>query len=199
MQMSEQINELAAALSKVQSAMKPAKKDSTNPFFKSKYADLSSVWEACKDELTKNGLAVCQTMESTERGEGVRTTLMHSSGQWISGVLVLNPAKNDPQGIGSALTYARRYGLAAILGIVTEDDDGNAASRPEVKKAVSKAMPISKAGQDKRDVIRKMLVELEEELTEANIKKLTELEPIEKNFDLIIERLEILKETRSEH
>lgn len=126
---SEQINELAAALSKAQGAMHAASKDSTNPHFKSKYADLASVWDVCRKPLTDNGLSVVQLPEATEHGLVIATRLMHASGQWMQADLLLNPTKNDPQGVGSAITYGRRYGLCAMVGIVAdEDDDGNGAS-----------------------------------------------------------------------
>lgn len=126
--MSQQINELAKALSVVQAHIKGAAKDSTNPFFNSKYADLSSVWEACRALLTTNGLSVAQTNVPSENGVTLVTTLMHTSGQWIEGSLFIRPSKDDPQGFGSAMTYARRYALAAIIGVSPEDDDGNAAT-----------------------------------------------------------------------
>lgn len=130
MNTSEQINELAAALAKAQAAIQPAAKDKQNPAFRSRYADLASVWDACRAALAENGLSVVQI--PTDAGEGrigLITTLLHSSGQWISGLLVLPLVKNDPQGAGSALTYARRYALSAMVGVVAdEDDDGNSAS-----------------------------------------------------------------------
>ena len=128
MNKSESINELAAALAKAQSEMKGAVKDSNNPFFKSKYADLSSVWDACRAPLTKNGISVVQMPSAAEDVITVDTTLLHSSGQWISSSLYARPSKNDPQGIGSCITYLRRYSLSAMVGIAPEDDDGNAAS-----------------------------------------------------------------------
>jgi|SRR5215469_5454580 len=131
MNRSEQINELAAALAKAQGAMKPALKDSANPFFKSSYADLASVWHVCQKPLTDNGLSVSMLTEYGESDVWLETILMHSSGQWISGKYPIRPIKNDPQGIGSAITYAKRYALAAMVGVVTEDDDGNAASGRE--------------------------------------------------------------------
>lgn len=131
---SEQINELAAALAKAQGQIQGAKKDSTNPHFKSDYADLASVWDACRQALSGNGLSVAQSAENGEHGYGVTTLLMHTSGQWISGTLYLKPSKDDPQGAGSALTYARRYALAAMVGVAPDDDDGNAASeQPSIK------------------------------------------------------------------
>ena len=126
--MSQDIKELAAALSKVQATIKGAVKDSSNPFYKSKYADLTSVWDACRDALVKNGFSVAQTNEPSENGIILVTTLLHSSGQFIEGKMFIKPSKDDPQGFGSAMTYARRYGLAAIVGVCPEDDDANAAS-----------------------------------------------------------------------
>jgi len=137
MNKSESIKDLATALSKAQSQMEGAKKDDVNPFFKSKYADLASVWEACRKPLTDNELSVIQTPNFREGQIPVlETTLLHSSGDWVSGVLILNPVKNDPQGMGSAITYARRYSLAAMVGICPEDDD--AESTMDRKKTESK-------------------------------------------------------------
>lgn len=142
MRMSEQIGELAKALAKAQSEIKGAIKDSTNPFFGKGYADLESVWEAAKP-LSKNGLSVVQTTKDTEKGVCVITTLLHESGQWIQGEMTLTPTKQDAQGIGSTITYARRYSLAAISGIAQIDDDAEGAvgrddtRPPEVKKVIS--------------------------------------------------------------
>jgi hypothetical protein len=127
---SDYIGKLAEALSKAQGAMEGASKSAENPFFKSKYADLASVWDACRGPLSANGLAVIQVPAApTAPGRvAIDTILAHASGEWISGVLELTPVKSDPQSVGSAITYARRYGLQAIVGIAPEDDDGNAAS-----------------------------------------------------------------------
>ena len=128
MKTSEQIGDLAGALSKAQGEIKGAVKDSQNPFFKSSYADLSSVWGACREALSKNGLAVIQTCSMGEHGVCVSTRLTHASGQWVEDDLTVMPTKSDPQGIGSTITYLRRYALAAITGVAPEDDDGNAAT-----------------------------------------------------------------------
>jgi hypothetical protein len=129
---SEGIGDLAAALAKAQGAMTNAEKDRENPFFHAKYATLASIWNACRGALSSNGLAVTQITSRSENGLTLVTLLMHASGQWISSEYPVNPIKNDPQGMGSALTYARRYGLSAIIGQQAdeddEDDDGNAAS-----------------------------------------------------------------------
>lgn len=129
---SDQINELAAALAKAQGELAPAIKDSSNPFFKSKYADLSSVWTSCKEPLAKNGLAVIQTMDMKDGQFVLLTTLAHASGQWMRSCLPILSEKNNAQGLGSAITYMRRYALSAIVGITCdEDDDGNAACKPK--------------------------------------------------------------------
>jgi hypothetical protein len=128
MNKSESIANLADALSKAQAEMEGAKKDMANPFFKSKYADLASVWDACREPLGKHGLSVSQMPETRDNQVIVYTILMHSTGEWLASELAMAPTKNDPQGIGSCITYARRYALSAIVGISPEDDDGNAAS-----------------------------------------------------------------------
>ena len=125
---SENINELAAALSKAQGKITGALKDSANPFFKSKYADLASVWDACREHLSANGLAVVQTNGNDAERVTVTTMLVHSSGQWVRGVCSAKPAKDDAQALGSVTTYLRRYGLAAIVGVAQVDDDANAAT-----------------------------------------------------------------------
>jgi hypothetical protein len=121
------IADLAAALCKAQAQMEGAKKDANNPHFKSKYADLASVWDAIRAPLTSNGLSVVQLLRSISGGVEVETILMHASGQQISDVFAVPATKNDAQGYGSAATYARRYALMAMVGVAPEDDDGNAA------------------------------------------------------------------------
>lgn len=124
------IADLAAALCKAQAQMEGAKKDANNPHFKSKYADLASVWDAIRAPLTSNGLSVVQLLRSIQGGVEVETILMHASGQQISDVFAVPATKNDAQGYGSAATYARRYALMAMVGVAPEDDDGNAAVGP---------------------------------------------------------------------
>ena len=126
MKTSESIKEIAASLSKAQGQMPSAKKDSANPFFKSQYADLSAVWEAIRKPLSDNGLSVSQGL-SFDSGQVIVTTcLMHNSGQWIESSLSLPIVKADPQSIGSACTYGRRYALSAIVGVSADDDDAEA-------------------------------------------------------------------------
>lgn len=125
---SETIGKLAEALAKAQGEMDNAKKDSNNPFFKSKYADLASNIDSIKGPLSKHGLSYVQFTDEENEKNYLITKLMHSSGEWISGRLKLILKQNDMQGLGSAITYARRYGLAAMVGLAQEDDDGNEAS-----------------------------------------------------------------------
>jgi hypothetical protein len=124
---SEQINELATALAKAQAELSNAKKKSDNPFFKSKYADLSEVINVSKPVLSSQGLSIVQMLGYSESLVTCETVLLHISGQYISSTLNLPVAKHDSQGIGSACTYARRYAWAAVCGLAQEDDDGNAA------------------------------------------------------------------------
>jgi hypothetical protein len=129
MQQSESIANLTLALSIVQGKMSHAVKDSANPFFKSKYADLESVWGACRELLFANGLAVMQFPGLyTDQSMSLTTIISHKSGEWISQEMSVPVTKPDAQGAGSALTYMRRYALAAVVGVVQADDDGNAAS-----------------------------------------------------------------------
>ena len=131
MNQSESIAALAAALSKAQAVLESAKKTSSNPFFKSTYADLASVWDACRKPLADNGLSIVQTADFLPDHPDmvcIETALLHSSGEWVRGRLAAKPVKADPQSVGSCITYLRRYSLQSIVGIAPEDDDGNAAS-----------------------------------------------------------------------
>lgn len=128
--MSASIAALAAALAKAQGQMTFATKDATNPHFKTRYADLAAVWSAIREPLAANGLSVIQQVTQAEGMVGVRSILAHASGEWVSSDLQMPVAQKTPQGYGSALTYARRYSLAALVGIAQDDDDGEAGTRP---------------------------------------------------------------------
>ena len=128
MKRSEQINDLAAAMAKAQAEIGNAHKDSKNPFFKSTYADLASVWDACRAPLSKHGLAVVQSLSADGPNVTCTTLLLHASGQWVESTLTLTAKDAGPQSVGSAATYCRRYSLQAVAGIAPADDDGNAAS-----------------------------------------------------------------------
>ncbi len=127
MKHSETIGKLAEALSKAQGEMSNAAKDKDNPFFKSSYADLASVWDACRGPLSKNGLCVLQAIDSVDGRLILSTKLVHLSGEYVESTLPVNPVKNDPQGLGSAITYMRRYALSALVGIAPAEDDGEAS------------------------------------------------------------------------
>lgn len=131
MMRSEDLKEFTKALLAVQKALKPVKKNAENPHYRSKYADFEAVWNAAKDPLQANGFAVMQVPHYSGGVFILRTTLMHTSGQFVSGDYLLKPQKEDPQGYGSCLSYSKRYALAAMIGLVSEgeDDDGNAASQ----------------------------------------------------------------------
>ncbi len=170
MSQSELINELAAALSKAQGEMQAAIKDKINPFFKSSYADLGSVWDAARPVLSKYGLCVMQTTElAADRNQVIMvTTLAHTSGQWMKSFLPLNPSKNDSQGMGAAITYLRRYSLSAIVGVVCdEDDDGETAvgrgkaqhSQPMTQEKVA---PVERLGQPEIVALTSQIQSLDE-------------------------------------
>ena len=128
------MKEIAKALAKAQSEMSKALKQSSNPHFKSKYADLASVTEACLPALNSNGIAVIQPIIETDLGRSVKTVFIHASGEQLEATVPLMIGKQDMQGLGSAITYARRYGLMCLAGIAPEDDDGNAAaSSPQTR------------------------------------------------------------------
>jgi hypothetical protein len=160
MNKSDNIAELAKALSKAQADMSGAKKSSNNPFFKSKYADLKEVIECVKEPFADNGLSFVQFPISNDGFAGVETVIMHSSGEWISNEYMLKVSKNDPQGIGSAITYARRYALQAACGVPSEDDDGESAMgrtskqkkapepKPEPKQTKTEAIELLAAAED---------------------------------------------------
>lgn len=144
MKHSDNIDKIAPALVKLEAELDPVYKDSENPFFKSTYADHSSVVKASKKQLADNGLAITQGWDFDEaKGWAVETVLMHESGQWISFHHPAEPIKKDPQGFASATTYGRRIGHMGIIGMTaTDDDDGNEASKGHDKKHTGNVTPI---------------------------------------------------------
>ena len=143
MNKSESIGKLAEALAKAQGAMGAAHKESSNPFFKSKYADLASVIDAIKQPLADNGLAFVQCTDFDDSHSViVETMLMHQSGEWISSRLRMTPVKVDPQSTGSCVTYAKRYGLQAMAGIPSADDDAEDATRTGAPLPTAKVTPM---------------------------------------------------------
>lgn len=139
---SESIGNLALALAKAQGEMGAAAKDANNPHFKSRYADLASIMDACRAPLAKHGLAVSQlSCRENDGSVGLTTILLHESGEFLGSSLTARPAQENPQVVGSLLTYLRRYALAAIVGVVSDDDDGEAAAAPARKPAPRQEPP----------------------------------------------------------
>ena len=148
MKMSESIAELATALSKAQGAIDDATKTGLNPMFKSRYADLASVRAVIREPLAVNDLVVMQFPRTSDNCVEVETMILHKTGEFMSETLRLPVNKWDAQGIGSAITYGRRYGLMSMLSIASEDDDGNAA----VQRSAPQAAPIAKQNKLSDDV-----------------------------------------------
>ncbi len=186
MKSSEQLGELFGALAKAQSSMGAAIKDSKNPFFKSSYADLRSVVGISRGPLTENGLCVTQPPVVGEYGEILLTVLGHSSGQWISSAIVLRPPKTDPQSLGSYITYMRRYAYAAIVGVVTEDDDGEIAMD---RISAQQATQLRSALNGNKELESKIL-------TGLNVRKLEEISA--SMFGAVISRIHELNKPANE-
>jgi hypothetical protein len=146
MKTSDNVDKIFPAFVAFQAEMPPVPKDSINPHFRNKYASLGAITEATRPVLAKHGLAYTQGMAIVDGVQVMFTRIIHQSGQWMEdGGYALNPTKNDPQGMGSAVTYARRYTIGSTLGIITEDDDdGNRASEPA---PVKKLAPVPKVEQ----------------------------------------------------
>lgn len=147
---SPELDQLATALAIAQGSIQGAVKDRTNPAFKSSYADLASVWDACRAALSANGLSVSQHPGRLEDGSATVTTiLLHKSGQHISSVCAALPRDQSPAAVGSVVTYLRRYALAAAVGVAPEDDDGQAASHatpnPQPQRAPAQAHRVAEA------------------------------------------------------
>ena len=156
---------IAAALAAAQSEMGKALKESNNPHFRSKYADLGNVMDACMPALSKNGIALIQPTGEDENGRYVETVLIHTSGESLRCRVPLIVSKNDMQGYGSAVTYARRYGLMAMAGIAPEDDDGNAAAKSPPKDSPKQSRPAP----DNSEATEKARAYLEEADTLADL------------------------------
>lgn len=172
------MHEISSALVKAQKAFGPALKTATNPHFKTRYADLAACIEAVVDALNANGIALVQQTSECSDGVIVETVFVHESGQtFSSGRLHVPASKQDAQGYGSALTYARRYSLMAACGIAPEDDDGQAASKkskPTIDNArLTKAIEQIKAGNYTTDKLRRDfdLTEEQENILVSNLSK----------------------------
>jgi hypothetical protein len=157
--MSKETDKIFAALSNAQKVMKGAAKDSTNPFYKSKYADLGSCIEAGKEALCQNGLCIAQTMEPLGDKICIATILGHTSGQWVKSLLPMPIEKGDPQTLGKAIAYCRRYAYAAIISLYQEDDDAESSMNRD-KKPVQSYAP--------RKISEEQCAELDELLREVD-------------------------------
>jgi hypothetical protein len=167
----ETIKNLAKALVKATAQIEGASKDSTNPHFRNKYADLASVTDAIKKPLNDNGLTYSQIIHRLDGGVGVETLIIHESGETMSNGITFVPApKNDPHGYGSALTYARRYSLSACFGVIQEDDDANGASNKLPMQVPNKPVTKPSAPQTKQAEVKQL-----QPFTEEKYLKLLEL------------------------
>ena len=159
MKTSETISKLAEALSLAQAEMTGAKKSSNNPFFKSKYSDLSSVVEALSKPFANHGLSFVQSPGFDGERVTVDTRIMHKSGEWIEGTTILPPTKNDAQGYGSSITYGKRYGIQSMAGVPSVDDDGNDAVKHKTDKK-----PAKKITKAQVETIKTLLVEVDADI-----------------------------------
>lgn len=165
MNQTEDIKELVSALAKAQGKMEPAKFNRVNPHFKNRYADFTSCMDACRVPLADNGLAVLQYCDTINEKLTLVTTLAHTSGQWIKSYFPLNPKTMDSQSIGSAMTYAKRYSLSAMLGIVSdeeEDDDGETA-HGRGRHEAQKLPPLQKLNSVHLNVLKKLNEKLDQD------------------------------------
>lgn len=170
---SENTTEINKALAIVQGQLKPAKKDAKNPYFDSMYADIASVMNECRELLSKNGIAVIQSGNGDGTGYVyVTTRLAHVSGQFYQDTLGMRPKDMSPQSVGSCITYGRRYLLAAMVGVVTDDDDGNEAQL----QSKNKQKPDLK--QDKQPIQKEKIVEKKEPIKFLSDEKITNLREI---------------------
>ncbi len=173
---SEGLEKLFTALSKAQGEMKPAVMDCRNPHYNSQYASLTSVQDAYREPFARHGLLITQMVFSKDNRYSIRTVLGHSSGQWMSNVFTLLLDKQNMQGLGSAVTYARRYGISSLIGVVdTEDDDGNAAVDRPVKSQETTPAPQGKVVSPKTGEAPKAFIQMPGKVSLAQIQQLTHM------------------------
>lgn len=170
MNQSEDIKELVSALSKAQGKIQPAKFNKTNPHYKTRYADFTSVMDACRTALSDNGLAVMQYCETINNDLTLVTMLAHTSGQWIKSHYPLKPAQMTSQAIGACMTYAKRYSLSAMIGIVADDDDDDGETDRVQQNQASAPKPVKLASSDQIEEIKGYDSKLDSD-TRAKIQK----------------------------
>ena len=156
MRWSETRTEFAKAFAKAQSELRPILKDTKNDFFKSKYADLSAVLASIMPALNANGISLIQAPAFDGHKVSITTMLLHASGEYMETTLDMVPTKKDPQGVGSCITYGRRYAALSVAGVAPEDDDGNAASQPQKGQTLSGQVLTSQMLAELRDYIVKL-------------------------------------------
>lgn len=203
MKRSEDIKELAAALSKAQAEMGKAKKSKKNPFFNSDYADLEAVWDACREPLTKNGLSIIQVPDFNDKGEMVlETSLMHSSGQWVTGQYPIRPVKADPQSLGSAITYARRNSVGPMSGVVVtnEDDDGEHAMARDKEPERPHPRPVKQAAPPVQATLPDTQLPSEEALRKRSVEfwKMVHYKAYWSNDDVLTKMKDLFKKDKTE-
>lgn len=165
MNKSDSIASIAPSLVKAQAEIKAALKDSTNPHFRSKYADLSSVVDAVKGPLLKYGICFLQGVHDAVDGVAVETLLLHTSGEWISSTLRIPAVKQDAQGYGSAITYGRRYGLQSMCGVPAEDDDGNAATASQASRITPVAGSLQNLTKEEQEKAKEIAADIVDKWT----------------------------------
>lgn len=182
MKTSESIINISAALVAAQSDAVSAKFDSINPHFRNKYASLAEVIDTMKPVLAKHGLSIIQLPEVSDTGSVVLTTrIIHTSGEWMESCYPINPTKNDPQGWGSGITYARRYTAPGILFIASEeDDDGNAASQPASRPRSSEP-PMAKPSAEVMRIVDGLRPQVESASSKDELKEVWIAAGIDKN------------------
>jgi len=196
MKTSEYVNELAKAMADAQNKMKPALKDGMNPHYKSKYTSIASVWESLREPMTSNGLTVWQDVKTHEKGVSIETRIVHASGQWVEfGPLNMPILKTDAQDFGKGISYAKRYALCAAIGVVSSEDDDDAASLVNKNTEEFKGVKIkNNLSEQQKDVIQSLLSGVDDEefieklCTFFNVKHLTEID--ERAFESVVKRLE---------
>ena len=189
MKQSENIEKIALALVKAQSEMGTAIKDNNNPFFKSKYADLNSIREACMPSLSKYGIVLLQPTVSIDGRNYVETILLHESGQWISGLTeILFSKPNDAQAQGSGITYARRYGMQSLVNVGADDDDGNSASVAPKQQPTPTKLPYLERGTAEFTAVTNAILKGSVPNIEMVKKKYELLEPIENELEALIKK-----------
>ncbi len=200
---SSEIKEFVAALAKAQGVMKPAVFNRVNPHFKTRYADFTSCMDACRTPLSENGLAPIQYCETIEGKLNLVTMLAHTSGQWMKSEFPLIPSKMDSQGIGSAMTYAKRYSLCGMVGIVADeegDDDGEAAmGRGKIEEPVRQPprptpaptpKPPQKIVLSQVKAIKDLEVKLDKECREKLYSWMSSAYKIDKIEDIIVDNFQ---------